>query len=432
MPLRTHRTYNRVSVTQDADVTVNPDNDSPLSQPLSPSSSFHDVQNNFAEADAVHSVSAAALLPPIRNEIHVTLLDGAHAKFSIACDPSWKVSQLKAASAIVTKVPPESQRLIHMGKLLQDSKTLEESGINQNETIVHLFPKPNVVINPPISNGDAAREGNESHTANNRTSGNNHSSDGAHVPQIIIDADEAARRSQILILSSQEIFEAQHRVKIFSFLLMIITSMELLTLMTLYVGVDDESYPGGASSGEIPPGNPTDTLPNNDNNGAALRTWQNSDYADVIISAFGFYVSLLGIKATTENTLLLARRYLICLVIAGVASNIYYYYLNLNQMSKAAEEKNQSLDDASLYGGSFLGILLPLTVWTLCILRAYQFQLLIREAEVEAQERTNAVPTSNIANGGEGVTLSYGSGESGVSVISPGYNDLELQVDRST
>ncbi|KAL3787178.1 hypothetical protein HJC23_010188 [Cyclotella cryptica] len=407
MPLRTHRTYNRVSVTQDADATPNPNNDSPLIQPLSPASSSHDLEDSRAEADAVNSVSSTALFPSIRNEIHITLLDGAHAKFSIACDPSWKVSQLKTASAIVTKVPPESQRLIHMGKLLQDSKTLEESGINQNDTIVHLFPKPNVVINPPSnSNADDARGENESQAANNTTSDNNRNSEGAHIPQIIINADEAARRSQILILSSQEIFEAQHRVKIFSFLLMIITSMELLTLMTLYVGVDDESYPGSGSSGEIPPGNPTDALPTNDNNGTALRTWQSSDYADVIISAFGFYVSLLGIKATTENTLLLARRYLICLVIAGIASNIYYYYLNVNQMTKSAEERNQSLDDASLYGGSFLGILLPLTVWTLCILRAYQFQLLIREAEVEAEERTNAVTTSNVANGGEGVSLS--------------------------
>lgn len=356
---RSHRSYSRIAITQDNDdPTSNPN--SPLSEPLSPSSSFDDIESN---------------LPPIYHEINITLLDGAQTKFSISADPQWKVSQLKEASAVVTKVPPESQRLIHMGKLLVDSKTLEESGITESDVIVHLFPKPNVVINP---SGD----GEEDTTANEE----NVTHDGAHIPQIVLDADEAARRSQILILSSHEIFEAQHRVKIFSFLLMIISSMELLTLMTLYIGVDDD-YPGSSSSSgmETPPGNPTDMTPTN--TGMTVRTWQDSDYADTAISAFGFYVSLLGIKATTENTLQLARRYLVCLVIAGIANNIYYYYLNINQMEKTAEERNKDLDDASLYGGSFVGILLPLTVWTMCIVRAYQFQLLIREAELEAQER---------------------------------------------
>ena len=399
---RSHRTYNRISITQDVDKPDSPN--SPLSEPLSPSTSFDDVEN---------------ALPQIHNEITITLLDGAQTKFSIQADPSWKVSQLKDASAIVTKVPPESQRLIHMGKLLVDTKTLEESGIRESGTIVHLFPKPNVVINP---------SNHESSEANEEGNDNGAQNDGAHIPQIVLDEEEAARRSQILILSSHEIFEAQHRVKIFSFLLMIITSMELLTLMTLYVGVDDD-YPGNGM--ETPPGNPTDMTP--DNNGVNIRTWQNSDYADAVISGFGFYVSLLGIKATTENTLLLARRYLICIVIAGIVNNIYYYYLNIHQMKKTAEERNQNLDDASLYGGSFVGILLPLTIWTMCIVRAYQFQLLIREAELEAQERnvsgTEAASNQNNERG-EGGALPYGSGESVQVVTSSAYNDLELQVER--
>ena len=397
---RSNRTYNRIGIAQDGDPSPN-NPESPLSEPLSPSSSFHEET-----------------LPPIYHEINITLLDGAQAKFSIAADPSWKVSQLKAASADVTKVPPESQRLIYMGKLLVDSKTLEESGIKESEVVVHLFPKPNVVINTSNNDGGATEvEADENNADNNGI--------GAHVPQIIMDADEAAQRSQILILSSQEIFEAQHRVKIFSFLLMIISSMELLTLMSLYVGVDSD-YPGSSGGMETPPGNPTDTVTPSTQ---GMRTWQTSDYADTAISAFGFYVSLLGIKATTENTLELARRYMVCIVIAGVSSNIYYYCLNLNQMAKAAEEHNQSLDDASLYGGSFVGILLPLTVWTMCIVRAYQFQLLLREAEMEAQERTGGTETNSHSNGGDGAALPYGSGETGVPAM---YNDLELQVEQGT
>lgn len=404
---RSHRSYNRISITNDTDV-VPPSTHSPLSEPLSPSSSFDDDADNA--------------LPPIHHEIQITLLDGAQTKFSIAADPSWKVSQLKSASAIVTKVPPQSQRLIHMGKLLLDSKTLEESGIRESDVIVHLFPKPNVVIHSTQGerSTDEDRTNNDNHTPSHTTQQN-----GAHVPQIILDPDEAARRSQILILSSQEIFEAQHRVKIFSFLLMILTSMELLTLMTLYVGVDDD-YPG-SNSAETPPGNPTDVVPNS--SGVNVRTWQDSDYADAVISGFGFYVSLLGIKATTENTLQLARRYFVCLLVAGIASNAYYYYVNVHQMTMTAEERNETLDDATLFGGSFVGILLPLTVWTMCIVRAYQFQLLIREAELEAQERAGiGEAASRNGNLDDGGTLPYGS--ENVPVTSVDYNDLELQVER--
>lgn len=54
-----------------------------------------------------------------------------------------------------------------------------------------------------------------------------------------------------------------------------------------------------------------------------------------------------------------------------------------------------------------MGILLPITIWILCIVRAYQFHMLIREAEVEAQQRT--------------ISNSYGGsgGGSSSSVVEP-------------
>ncbi|KAL7471133.1 hypothetical protein ACHAXS_011448 [Conticribra weissflogii] len=317
-----------------------------------------------------------------------------------------------------------------MGKLLQDEKTLDEFGINENDKIVHLFPKPNVVINDSANSNDEAVQNVDEHDSPS-TSGRGGL--GAHVPQIILDADEASRRSQILILSSQEIFEAQHRVKIFSFLLMIISSMELLTLLTLFVGQGTTS--SSEYGGEVPPGNPTDAPPSASSE-VELRTWQPSDYADTVISTFGFYVSLLGIKATTENTLKLARRYLGCLVLVGIASNTYYYYLNIRDEETTAQERNFQLDQTSKYSQAFLGILPPLIVWVLCILRAYQFQSLIREAEEEAEERTRVfVGTDSNGNdntgGDEGISsLPYGSGERQSSRSASSYDDLELQLER--
>lgn len=317
-----------------------------------------------------------------------------------------------------------------MGKLLQDEKTLDEFGINENDKIVHLFPKPNVVINDSASSNGQA---NQSIDDDGGPSTPGRGDGGAHVPQIILDAEEASRRSQILILSSQEIFEAQHRVKIFSFLLMIISSMELLTLLTLFVGQGTAS--SSEYGGEVPPGNPTDAPPSASNE-VELRTWQPSDYADTAISAFGFYVSLLGIKATTENTLQLARRYLGCLVLVGIASNSYYYFLNIRDEETTAQERNFQLDQTSKYSQAFLGILPPLIVWVLCILRAYQFQSLIREAEEEAEQRTrgfvdtdsNGNHNSRIVEGSS--SLPYGSGERNSTQSASSFSDLELQVER--
>ena len=74
----------------------------------------------------------------------------------------------------------------------------------------------------------------------------------------------------------------------------------------------------------------------------------------------------------------------------------------------------------------------------LCVIRAYQFQSLIREAEQEAEERTrDLMQSTGIDGGGESSTsiplassasVPYGSGE---TVTRDGdYNDLELSVEQ--
>ena len=430
-PRRARRNYNRVGNQDDENDNVTESN--ALDEPLSPSSSFEEQDDGNTTSSPIEtsdegptgttiiSLSSAPPAPPIYHEINVVVMDSAQSKFNIKCDKNWKVREFKEASASSTKVAPQSQRLIHMGKLLSDESTLEECGIKESDKIIHLFPKPNVVITNEGGTGQGNDETNDEDNGEGTTEG------GAHIPQIILDAEEASRRSQILILSSQEIFEAQHRVKIFSFLLMIISSMELLTLMTLFVGMsaEDPTGYGGGGSGP-PPGNPTDVPPSGSNNsmGGQMRTWQNSDYFDAVISAFGFYVSLLGIKATTENTLQLAKRYFLCLCVAGVSFNAYYFYMNAQAEKKHAQERNQQIATSDLYTTAFVGILLPMTVWLLCIIRAYQFQHLIREAELEAEERTRGLE-------GEGTTNDSGSGEGEMTRTLPyGSDDLELTVEQ--
>ena len=313
------------------------------------------------------------------DHIELVIMDPAHRKFKVSAHPEWLVEDLKAHGAKIFKVPAGQQRLVYMGRLLQDEETLQDVGLTEPKTIIHLFPKPRVVV--------SARNEEED------TEDTPIASDGAHVPRIVLDPDEAERRSSILVLGSAEIIEAQNNVKLLSFLLLIISSMELLALLTVWATpppVPDPSTPpptpAGASDDDamFPPQPEME-----------MRTWRNSDYVDLAISALGFYVATLGIKATTENTMRLAKQYLIGTVAVGIAWNIFYYYLNI-QAEKEADQKRVDatdddefgvLPDSTYYVQAAFAIMLPAMLWFVCCVRAWQFHGLLQEAEAEAEER---------------------------------------------
>jgi len=313
--------------------------------------------------------------------IELVIMDPAHRKFKVLAHPEWLVEDLKANGAKIHKVPANQQRLIYMGRLLQDDDTLQDVGLTEPKTIIHLFPKPRVVV----------AAGNQEED----TEATPIASDGAHIPRIVLDPDEAERRSSILVLGSAEIIEAQNNVKLLSFLLLIISSMELLALMTVAVGVpQDETVPDGSTPPPSPTGSDDDMMfpPQPD---IEMRTWRNSDYVDLAISAFGFYVATLGIKATTENTMRLAKQYLVGTVLVGIAWNIFYYYLNI-QAEKEADQKRVDatdddefgvLPDSTYYVQAAFAIMLPAMLWFLCCVRAWQFHGLLQEAEEEAEAR---------------------------------------------
>lgn len=364
--------------------------------------------------------------------ITITILDTAHSKFDVRADPSWTVARFKKAGTARHGVAASGQRLIYMGRLLDDMTTLEECGLGasaagEENKIVHLFPKPNVVVRTEDQHGDvnqalsAGGNGGDSTAASNPSTGTPAGGSGAHVPQIYLDANEAS--SPVLILSSQEIFEAMHRVKLLSFLLLIMSSMELLTLFSIMMGgVPDtdaangySSYSGGGYE-DIPPGDPTDTgppTPSYDGQQVQMRTWRNSDYADLVVSCLGLYVSTLGIKATTESTVFLARQYFYGLILAGLAWNGYQYYLNVQVYKEAEEAAEQAAEDAddggggggglgpneapdydSPYSAAFGTLMIPLGVWFMCWFRAWEFQALMLAAEEEAQERSRMLTGS--------------------------------------
>lgn len=304
--------------------------------------------------------------------VTVVILDPMQKKFPIVANSSWTIQRFKLVGAKVHKVPPPSQRLIYRGKMLEDSKTLKDAGIDKNDVIVHLFPKPRVVVTSSASNIT-------------ETSGDEEEEGGAHVPSIYLDEEEQERRGQILVLGSVEIAEAQNNVKILSLLLLVMCSMRLLALFSIAMGVaeepahqDDTTPPSNSTHG----GDPTDY---------EVRSWGNQDYYDLAVSGVGFYVATLGMKATTDNTSRQATAYLIGTVIAGIGWNIW----NMFMFAFFIQEEAVPTDDDEMVPltrddyvtVALFTVAMPLGVWFVCCARAWQFRQLIEEAEQEAAER---------------------------------------------
>lgn len=348
---------------------------------------------------------SSLMVPCIEDEgsISVVVLDMRQRKFRVTAMPHWTVAQFKEYSEAVHKVPPASQRLIYMGKLLQDSQTLRESNIFQSECVVHLFPKPNVVLLPPNAPADGATcattdRGEPSRTESQATQTTNTELEegvSAHIPQIIIDHD--SMQHSYTIFTSNELFEAQHRVKLLSFILLIISSMELLTLFTIFIS---PPLPENDSDDSIPPGDPTDYTNPTASTDLQYRPWRQSDYIDLLVSMAGVYVSLLGLRASTENTVAGSKQYFISLLVVGISWLGYYFYIGVakqgdQQNSQQGEDGgNNNSNEATapvgnIYTQTLIGLTLPIAVWMICFLRAWQFRSLISEAQREAEERQN-------------------------------------------
>jgi len=401
-----------------------------------------------------------------KETIEITILDSAQNRFAISSiDPkATTVQQLKELGMDVHAVPPDQQRLIYMGKMLTTDKAgddgeplrLSDYGIDKEGCIVHLFPKPKVVID---RNNDGESSGQESSLANQGTgqNGSNAAEDStAHIPQIILDASEAQRHSNVIILSSHEAFETLHRVRLCSFCLLVYSSMELLQDLALWMGGTNQDDGANGSleyslndDNGIPPDEPTDTTVtgpfNDDAFGAANsdfvpQVWETIDYLDVVVSVCALWVAMLGIKVTTEHELVTARLFCRCLVVVAAVWNALNYWVTVRDIVKVREKlhaddqpssENDDLDDRwgdngdnderdemspyrlALWYMSFLFFL-----WGIFLFWAYQFRKLMEEAAAEAEERTRSFLTD----------AGVGSNEVGRNSDEVG-GDLELQVE---
>jgi hypothetical protein len=428
-----HRRPHYQSLSTNADVSVEPNNNNLGSSKKEEEEAIGLVQEE--EEDG--------------KKVTVMILDPAQKRFPIEAYTHWTIAKFKEAGHKVHKVAPSSQRLIYRGQLLQDTKTLQEHGINDDRLIVHLFPKPRVIIaeNKNNANSDNCTAASDDTDDDEASTGD---SEGAHIPQIVLNPDEAEQRATILVLGSTEFLEAQNNVKLFSFLLLVISSIELFNLLLILMGVppdttaNDGSYSSTTNDygpdGEplFPLGEFNDTLHDDDlayhhhsdptvyQEDAAiqqeLQTWHFSNNFDLIISAFGVYVAILGIRATNETTHRLAQQYLVGTVIVGICWMIFNYWFTVHVDEEVDEIRREERHNRTHHGsttgnhnatGNNSGtiivdpddddipyksewdyyqqnlslMMIPGMVWVLCCVRAWQFQHLLAEAEQEAEER---------------------------------------------
>jgi hypothetical protein len=201
---------------------------------------------------------------------------------------------------------------------------------------------------------------------------------------------------------------------------------------------------------------------NSDYGQGTVRPWENSDYYDLLVSGVGFYVGTLGLKATQENTLKLATMYAVGTIVSGILWNVWNVFEYIHFFQEQTEYRNDhhnnddheesndtsynnnnnnnnknSQADYQNGGGNddlppltrddfvtvaFFTILMPLGVWFLCCIRAFEFRRLISEAEEEATERirneyTERETDNDNDNDGRNGNGDYGDGNNSITEI---------------
>lgn len=405
----------------------------------------HDATTTHTIDDTTNTTTTT---PPKLPILEVIILDFTHARFTIELpggDPATStVRDLKAAGSRHHSVTPHQQRLIYQGKLLADENaSLQECGIHHG-SIVHLFPKPRVVVVNTNNqhNTTTTTTGRTASSADEPTTNTSTAELHGRVPTIVVDEAEHARRGQILVLGSADYLEAVNNVKLFSFMLLIISTIELLNLIAVALGEgdpssltrdaipykeiddffpsDDDTMPAQNTnsnnennySGNTSTNNTTNAMGNNpaDPYTNPYQTWNSLSWVDLGVSVLGIYVALLGIRASNDNVLAVARLYLIGTIITGMGWLVYNFIINyeIDQEVQQQQDQQQQHQQSpgrdphssmpmnnnnynnssdSVFNQAVQAMVLPAVVWGLCMFRAWQFQHLLAEAEQEAMER---------------------------------------------
>merc|ERR1712176_1390980 len=65
--------------------------------------------------------------------------------------------------------------------------------------------------------------------------------------------------------------------------------------------------------------------------------------------------------------------------------------VDTNSTAPPTNNANNNAHSTNIYIQGFYGIMLPIFIWSMCFIRAWQFQTLIAEAEVEMQNRFDEI-----------------------------------------
>lgn len=369
-------------------------------------------------------------------KMEIIILDATQKKFPIKVKPNWTVQQLKKFGQSVHKCHPSKQRLICMGKLLNDDDTLEKSGIKQSGVIIHLFPKPNVVISSTDTNSDNEDGRNNNNTnptsSTSATTTNNQDEENneAHVPTVVLNAEEAERRQNMLIFTSDDAQETLNRARLLCFILALhcilellldIRWIELMRQIQQYINsdacnntsdddFDDDALPPGIGDGTMGLSGGSDgsisyygsSTVNPDP--CTYAHYFNFDAADdpgvvktlsiiyvcsALINMFGIYVATIGFQVTSLHpvsslpgqSLRQTKKYFALLLLVGT----FWNGLKLFSLIYIGQETGSS----GYTGHAIMAMLWPFFAWCFCYLRAWQLRRVMEEAESEARDRRN-------------------------------------------
>ncbi|GMI24008.1 hypothetical protein TeGR_g3523 [Tetraparma gracilis] len=215
--------------------------------------------------------------------------------------PSLPISALYQIVEAKTGVPRRQQRLIAAGGHVGGDTV---GGALKDGAVVHLFPLPNILTEDEY---EASQQ--EARAAGDPAAAGAAAGQAAHVPRILVADEQAAFELHRNMNDGEGVFapnrDNQRRVKMFAALLILVSAMQLLTLLTIVAGVQTTPSEQQQQSSSL---DPADQVSRDPASSYTVRTWRNSDFADLGLSLAGFWVGTTGLKASQNEDTATAKR----------------------------------------------------------------------------------------------------------------------------
>ncbi|GBG31878.1 Ubiquitin [Hondaea fermentalgiana] len=210
---------------------------------------------------------------------------------NVRVSASETVAGLKRMLEGTTGLPPARQRLICLGRLLMDEKTLKESNV-KDETFVHLVPKPAAACAAEGADSEGGAGGQRG------AAGLDEMRIPVHIQEMLIARGELPRTSfDHTAFSFEEEYEMsiwRYRVRVMSMLMLFYYFLTFMTSISIYLRPDDD-----------------DEANYQDQQGQFRQVKSDIPLAlvDTLENVLGIIVSFSGLQAAVRDSPRIARKF---------------------------------------------------------------------------------------------------------------------------